>query len=78
MTATKEQPNQRQNQPQQDEVGNGLHLSLFDLTCKFLPLYIVHCAELHRITCKVNSHITNMQGRSVASAPAGRQVRSYS
>lgn len=33
MTATKEQPNQRPNQPQQDEVGNWL-FSL-DLICFF-------------------------------------------
>ncbi len=38
MTATKEQPNQRPNQPQQDEVGNWLFL-LIDLICRFLPLY---------------------------------------
>lgn len=66
MTATKEQPNQRQNQPQQDEVGSRIISCLFDLTCKFHPLYVVHCAEVHRITCKVNSHSTNMQVRSVS------------
>lgn len=42
MTATKEQPNQRQNQPQQDEVGywlfSGLGLHVF--------LHFVHNAKL--------------------------------
>lgn len=36
MTATKEQPNQRAGQPQQDEVGNCV---LFLLICVILPLY---------------------------------------
>lgn len=36
MTATKEQPNQRASQPQQDEVGN---YTLFPLICVILPLY---------------------------------------
>lgn len=36
MTATKEQPNQRGNQPQQDEVGSN---NLFPLICAILSLY---------------------------------------
>lgn len=36
MTATKEQPNQRQNQPQQDEVGNWLFLLTSTLPLCFM------------------------------------------
>lgn len=45
MTATKEQQNQRQNQPQQDEVGSCLSLSvslsppLFSSSCSYLVFF---------------------------------------
>lgn len=54
MTATKEQPNQRQNQPQQDEVGNiGLSLFLyfliFCLTSAASFLHFTLCIALNSI-----------------------------
>lgn len=40
MTATKEQPNQRANQPQQDEVGNWLFFWLEMQVSSTLSMYI--------------------------------------
>lgn len=39
MTATKEQQSQRQNQPQQDEVGSCLSHSLFSSSCSYLVFF---------------------------------------
>lgn len=52
MTATKEQPNQRQNQPQQDEVGNWLFL-----WSSTLSMYRLHYAKLYSLLCKVSPFI---------------------
>lgn len=51
MTATKEQPNQRPSQPQQDEVGNWLSFPFFFWLDLFLPLY----SRTLTLTCSARS-----------------------
>lgn len=71
MTATKEQPNQRASQPQQDEVGN---YNLIPLISVILPLYP---RTQSGFSSDVSAYliVLNCQGGDVKSAPTLARVQ---